>query len=100
MSTLRLVIGAAITAAALVLVPATAASAHVHGITPLRCTPGGCQLGRRPDRSDSGVCRQRRPDLRGHPDHHGWQRAAVRRRFRRRGLRRLNPADAGPQAGK
>jgi hypothetical protein len=39
MSKLRLVIGSACAAAALVLVPTTAASAHVHGITPLRCTP-------------------------------------------------------------
>ena len=45
MSTLRLVIGAAVTAAALVLVPATAASAHVHGITPLRCTPAAANAG-------------------------------------------------------
>jgi hypothetical protein len=39
MSTLRLVIGAILTVAALVLIPLPAASAHVHGITPLRCTP-------------------------------------------------------------
>lgn len=39
MSTLRLAIGAALTVAALVFVPAPGASAHVHGITPLRCTP-------------------------------------------------------------
>jgi hypothetical protein len=26
-------------AAALIVAPATAASAHVHGVTPLRCTP-------------------------------------------------------------
>jgi hypothetical protein len=39
MSTLRLVIGAILAVAALVLVPAPGASAHVHGITPLRCTP-------------------------------------------------------------
>jgi hypothetical protein len=39
MSTLRLVIGAVLTTAALVLIPAPGASAHVHGITPLRCTP-------------------------------------------------------------
>ena len=39
MSTLRLAIGTTMTAVALVLVPASAASAHVHGVTPLRCTP-------------------------------------------------------------
>jgi hypothetical protein len=39
MSRLRLVVGFALTVSALVLVPPTAASAHVHGITPLRCTP-------------------------------------------------------------
>jgi hypothetical protein len=45
MSTLRLVIGSALAAATLVLVPATAASAHVHGITPLRCTPAAANSG-------------------------------------------------------
>ena len=39
MSTLRMATGATLTLAALVLVPASSASAHVHGITPLRCTP-------------------------------------------------------------
>jgi hypothetical protein len=39
MSMLRLVIGAIVTVAVLVLIPLPAASAHVHGITPLRCTP-------------------------------------------------------------
>ena len=39
MSMLRLAAGTAFTAAALILVPASGASAHVHGITPLRCTP-------------------------------------------------------------
>lgn len=39
MSALRLATGTALTVAALILVPASAASAHVHGITPLRCTP-------------------------------------------------------------
>jgi hypothetical protein len=39
MFTLRLASGAILTVAALVLVPAPGASAHVHGITPLRCTP-------------------------------------------------------------
>jgi len=32
-------VGTALTVSALVLIPSTAASAHVHGITPLRCTP-------------------------------------------------------------
>lgn len=31
--------------AALTVVPATAASAHVHGITPLRCTPAPANAG-------------------------------------------------------
>lgn len=39
MSTSRLATGAILVAAALVIVPASGASAHVHGITPLRCTP-------------------------------------------------------------
>jgi len=39
MSTLRVATGAILTVAALVIVPASSASAHVHGITPLRCTP-------------------------------------------------------------
>jgi hypothetical protein len=39
MSALRVATGATLTVAALVLVPASGASAHVHGITPLRCTP-------------------------------------------------------------
>jgi hypothetical protein len=38
MRTLRLV-AVAIVAAAFVLISAATASAHVHGITPLRCTP-------------------------------------------------------------
>jgi hypothetical protein len=32
-------IGTALTVSALVLIPTTTDSAHVHGITPLRCTP-------------------------------------------------------------
>ena len=32
-------------AAGLALAPATAASAHVHGITPLRCTPAPANAG-------------------------------------------------------
>ena len=39
MPRIRLVIGAALAGSALALVPATPASAHVHGITPLNCTP-------------------------------------------------------------
>jgi hypothetical protein len=39
MSTLRLATGATLAVAAFVIVPASGASAHVHGITPLRCTP-------------------------------------------------------------
>jgi hypothetical protein len=37
--TRRVVAGTLLSVAAVVLVPATGASAHVHGITPLRCTP-------------------------------------------------------------
>ena len=39
MSKLRMVVATAFAASALVLIPAGGASAHVHGITPLRCTP-------------------------------------------------------------
>ncbi len=35
----RSLIAGGLLASALVLVPASTASAHVHGITPLRCTP-------------------------------------------------------------
>jgi len=45
MSTLRLTAGATLAAAALVIVPAASASAHVHGITPLRCTPAPANAG-------------------------------------------------------
>jgi hypothetical protein len=38
MSVVRFVAGAAF-AAAVVVVPAASASAHVHGVTPLSCTP-------------------------------------------------------------
>lgn len=38
MTTLRLAAVTTLTAAALLLLPASGASAHVHGITPLRCT--------------------------------------------------------------
>jgi len=39
MSKIRVMVGTALTVSALVLIPSAAASAHVHGITPLRCTP-------------------------------------------------------------
>jgi hypothetical protein len=39
MSTLRTAVGTGLAAAALTLVPVAGASAHVHRITPLRCTP-------------------------------------------------------------
>jgi len=39
MQKLRVLIGAGLVASALVLIPSSGASAHVHGITPLRCTP-------------------------------------------------------------
>ena len=42
---LRLLVGTALTVLALVLVPSTAASAHVHGITPLRCTAAPANAG-------------------------------------------------------
>jgi hypothetical protein len=45
MSTLRLATGAALTVVAVVIVPASSASAHVHGITPLRCTPAPANAG-------------------------------------------------------
>jgi hypothetical protein len=40
----RIAVAAAF-AAGLSVVPATAASAHVHGITPLRCTPAPANAG-------------------------------------------------------
>jgi hypothetical protein len=45
MSTLRLATGAIFAVAALVIVPASSASAHVHGITPLRCTQAPSNAG-------------------------------------------------------
>ncbi len=39
MSKFRVAVATGIAASALVLIPAGTASAHVHGITPLRCTP-------------------------------------------------------------
>jgi|tagenome__1003787_1003787.scaffolds.fasta_scaffold18923122_2 hypothetical protein len=44
MRSIHFVAGAAV-AAALVLGPVTTASAHVHGITPLRCTPAPANAG-------------------------------------------------------
>jgi hypothetical protein len=44
MSVVRFVASAAF-AAALVVVPAASASAHVHGVTPLRCTPAPANAG-------------------------------------------------------
>jgi hypothetical protein len=43
--TRRVVAGTLLSVAAVVLVPATGASAHVHGITPLRCTPAPANAG-------------------------------------------------------
>jgi hypothetical protein len=45
MTKLRVLIVTGLTASALVLIPATSASAHVHGITPLRCTPAPANAG-------------------------------------------------------
>lgn len=45
MTTIRLFAAAGATAAGLLLVSAPAASAHVHGITPLRCTPAPANAG-------------------------------------------------------
>lgn len=45
MSTLRLATGATFAVVAFVIVPASGASAHVHGITPLRCTPAPANAG-------------------------------------------------------
>jgi hypothetical protein len=45
MSARRLAIGTTLTATALVIVPAAGASAHMHGITPLRCTPAPSNAG-------------------------------------------------------
>ena len=39
MSKLRAAVATGFAAAALVIIPAGAAGAHVHGITPLECTP-------------------------------------------------------------
>lgn len=44
MSILRTAVAAGLVAGALTLIP-TSASAHVHGITPLRCTPAPANAG-------------------------------------------------------
>jgi hypothetical protein len=45
MSTHRTLVAAGLAASALLLVPATPASAHVHRITPLNCTPAPANAG-------------------------------------------------------
>lgn len=45
MSRIRVMVGTALTLSALVLIPSDPASAHVHGITPLRCTPAPANAG-------------------------------------------------------
>ena len=45
MSTLRSLVGAGVTASALLLVPVSTASAHVHRVTPLNCTPAPSNAG-------------------------------------------------------
>ena len=45
MSKLRLAVCTGFAASALLLIPAGSASAHVHGITPLRCTPADANAG-------------------------------------------------------
>ena len=45
MSHVRTLIGTGLVIAGLVLVPAAAASAHTHGITPLRCTSAPANAG-------------------------------------------------------
>lgn len=45
MSSLRTLVGSGLAAAALLLVPVSGASAHVHRITPLNCTPAPANAG-------------------------------------------------------
>lgn len=45
MSHLRILVATGAAASALVLLPTSAASAHVHGVTPLRCTPAPANAG-------------------------------------------------------
>jgi hypothetical protein len=47
MSMLRTLAGAGLVASALMLVPVSSASAHVHGINPLECTPAAANAGAR-----------------------------------------------------
>lgn len=45
MARLRFLVGTAVVAGGVVLAPAGVASAHVHGVTPLRCTPAPANAG-------------------------------------------------------
>ena len=45
MSKLRILAGTVLTVSALSLIPASSASADVHGINPLRCTPAAANAG-------------------------------------------------------
>lgn len=45
MSHLRILVCTGVATSALVLLPTSAASAHVHGVTPLRCTPAPANAG-------------------------------------------------------
>jgi hypothetical protein len=45
MAKVRLVVGTVVAAVTFVLVPVAPAAAHVHGITPLRCTPAPANAG-------------------------------------------------------
>ena len=45
MSKLRILVGTVLTVSALTLIPVSSASAHVHGINPLRCTPAPANAG-------------------------------------------------------
>jgi hypothetical protein len=45
MLNLRIVAATTLSVAAFILVPTASASAHVHGVTPLRCTPAPANAG-------------------------------------------------------
>jgi hypothetical protein len=45
MPKVRLVVGTVVAAVAFVLIPVAPAAAHVHGVTPLRCTPAPANAG-------------------------------------------------------
>lgn len=45
MPNVRLAAGTVVAAVALVLIPVAPASGHVHGVTPLRCTPAPANAG-------------------------------------------------------